>query len=129
MPKKKTSKKNTAAAKAATGATKAATAASNLMLTAGNVAGAALTTPFTEVGQFNGRIHYSGVAAFLISTIGPPRLLLLFKPSGNYTSADVGATASHLRFGVGKQEGDPITISGHAGNAFGSPCIFIIAVS
>lgn len=118
-----TKKKNTKA-----GAEKAAAAANNLVLDASTAVGAALTTSFTEAAQFNGRVHYAGVAAFLVAT-GPARLLIMFKPSGNYTPADVGAAASHLRFVLGKQEGDPISVAGYAGNAFGNPCIFMISVS
>jgi hypothetical protein len=89
MPKKNSRK---------VGATKAATAASNVMLSEGNALGAALTTPFTEAAQFNGRVHYAGVAAFLIAP-GLARLFIMFKPSGNYTPADLGTTASHLFVG------------------------------
>lgn len=119
MPAKKSTK---------TGAVKAATAANNLMLSDGNALGAALTTPFTEAAQFNGRVHYAGVAAFLVGA-GPARLLVMFKPSGIYTPADVGAAASHLRFTLGKQEGEPTSVAGFAGNAFGNPCIFMISVT
>lgn len=119
MPAKKSTK---------TGAAKAATAANNLMLSDGNALGAALTTPFTEAAQFNGRVHYAGVAAFLVAA-GPARLLVMFKPSGTYTPADVGAAASHLRFTIGKQEGEPTSVAGFAGNAFGNPCIFMISVT
>ena len=110
------------------GAAKAATAANNLALSDGNAAGAALTTPFTEAAQFNGRVHYAGVGAFLVEA-GPARLLIMFKPNGNYTPADVGATASHLRFVLGKQEGEPISVAGFPGNAFGNPTIFMISVN
>lgn len=111
-----------------TGAAKVATAANNLMLSNGNALGAALTTPFTEAAQFNGRVDYAGVAAFLVAA-GPARLLIMFKPSGTYTPADVGAASSHLRFALGKEEGDPISVAGFPGNAFGNSCIFMISVT
>lgn len=106
----------------------AAAVAENLVLSVGATAGAALTTPLTEAAQFNGKVHYAGVAAVLVAP-GVASLLIMFKPSGNYTPSDIGAAASHLRFVLGKQEGSPITVSGHAGDIFGKPCIFMISVS
>lgn len=106
----------------------AAAAAEDLVLGVGTAAGAALTTPLTEAAQFNGKVHYPGVAAVLVAP-GVARLLIMFKPSGNYTPSDIGAAASHLRFVLGKQEGAPISVGGHAGDIFGKPCIFMISVS
>ena len=106
----------------------AANAAENLVLGVGAAPGAALTTPLTDAGQFKGNVHYAGVAAVLVAP-GAASLLIMFKPSGNYTPADIGAAASQLRFVLGKQEGAPISVSGHAGDIFGKPCIFMISVS
>ena len=106
----------------------AAAAAENLVLGVGSASGAALSTPLANAAQFNGTVHYAGVAAVLVAS-GGARLLIMFKPSGNYTPSDIGAAASHLRFVLGKQEGDPISVGGHAGNIFGKPCIFMISVS
>jgi len=114
---KKTSAKNATAA-----------AAENLVFGIGVASGAALTTPLTEAAQFNGNVHYAGVAAVLVAP-GGGSLLIMFKPSGNYTPSDIGAAASHLRFVLGKQEGDPISVGGHAGAIFGKPCIFMLSVS
>ncbi|MDT5157626.1 MAG: hypothetical protein QOC99_3880 [Acidobacteriota bacterium] len=106
----------------------AAVAADNLVLVGGVSTGAALTTPLNAAEQFNGNVHYAGVAAVLVAP-GTASLLIMFNPSGNYTPADVGAAASHLRFVLGKQEGDPISVGGHAGDIFGKPCIFMISVN
>jgi hypothetical protein len=106
----------------------AAATAENLVMGVGAAPGAALTTPLTDAGQFNGNVHYSGVAAVLVAP-GVASLLIMFKPSGNYTPADIGAAASHLRFVLGKQEGAPISVGGHTGDLFGKPCIFMISVS
>jgi hypothetical protein len=122
MSKKKTTKTTKLSAK------KAAAEVSNLVLAAGATSIATLSTPLTETVQFAGRVHYAGVAAVLVT---PPEafLLIMFKPSGNYTPADVGAAASHLRFVLGKQEGDPLSVAGHSGNIFGKQCIFMISAS
>jgi hypothetical protein len=106
----------------------AAAAAENLVFEAENMSGATLSTPLTDAAAFNGVVHYAGVAAVLIAP-GVARLLIMFKPSGNYTPADIGAAASHLRFVLGKQEGAPISVVGHAGDIFGKPCIFMISAS
>jgi len=119
MPKKKATKAS---------AKKAATEASNLVLGAAATSIATLTTPLTEAAQFNGRVHYAGVAAVLVAPAGA-FLLIMFKPTGNYTPADVGAAASHLRFVLGKQEGNPLSVAGHSGNIFGKACIFMISAS
>lgn len=123
---KKTNAKKAGAKKA--GKSVAAAAIGDLKPGAGNAKGAALTTPLTDASQFNGNVHYAGVAAVLISS-GGAFLLIMYKPSGNYTPADIGATASHLRFVLGKDEGDPISVGGYAGNIFGKPCIFMISAS
>ncbi len=106
----------------------AAAAADKLVFGVGPASGAALSTPMADAAQFNGTVHYSGVAAVLIAP-GQTRLLIMFKPSGNYTPSDIGAAASHLRFVLGKQEGAAISVGGHAGNIFGQPCIFMISVT
>lgn len=106
----------------------AAATADNLVLSAGPALGAALSTPLANAAQFNGTVHYSGVAAVLVAP-GSASLLIMFKPSGNYTPSDIGAAASHLRFVLGKQEGDQISVGGHVGAIFGKPCIFMISVS
>lgn len=106
----------------------AASASKNLVFSADTAAGAALSTPLADVAQFNGTVHYPGVAAVLVAP-GGARLLIMFKPSGTYTPSDIGAAASHLRIVLGKQEGSPISVGGHAGNIFGKPCIFMISVS
>lgn len=121
-----TSGKNTVAKKV--GKDAAAAVVGDLKIGVGAESGAALTTPLTEAAQFNGRVHYAGVAAVLVAP-ALAHLLIMFKPSGNYTPADLGAAASHLRFVLGKQEGDPISVDGHAGNIFGKPCIFMISAS
>ena len=118
MPTKKGSKTNTKKA--------AAAAVENLTFSVDPVSGAGLSTSVAEAAQFNGTVHYAGVAAVVITSEGA-RLLIMFKPSGNYTPADIGAAASHLRFVLGKQEGDPISVTGYAGNIFGKPCIFMIS--
>jgi hypothetical protein len=120
MNKKKSTK---ASAKKA-----AAVAAENLVLGDGAATGAALTTPLTEAALFNGNVHFAGVTAVLVAS-GGAHLLIMFKPSGNYTASDIGAAASHLRFVLGKQEGAPIIVGGHAGDIFGKPCIFMISAS
>jgi hypothetical protein len=119
---KKTSAGKTSAKKAA------AATAENMVFGVGAESGAALSTPLADAAQFNGTVHYAGVAAVLIAP-GIASLLIMFKPSGNYTPADIGAAASHLRFVLGKQEGAPISVGGHAGVIFGQPCIFMISVS
>jgi hypothetical protein len=53
----------------------------------------------------------------------------MYNPGGTYTPADVGAAASHLRFVLGKQEGDPISVDGYAGNIFSQSAIFMISAS
>ena len=119
MTKKRTTK---------TSAKKAAASVGDLVLDSGTASVATLTTPLTDAAQFNGRVHYTGVAAVLVAP-GVAFLLIMFKPAGNYTPADVGAAASHLRFVLGKKEGDPINVDGHTGNIFGKPCIFMISAS
>jgi hypothetical protein len=106
----------------------AAETADNLVLGAGPALGAALSTPLADAAQFSGTVHYAGVAAVLVAP-GSASLLIMFKPSGNYTPSDIGAAASHLRFVLGKQEGAPINVGGHVGAIFGKPCIFMISVS
>jgi len=106
----------------------AAAAVEDLVFEADTMSGASLSTPLTDAAAFNGTVHYAGVAAVLIAP-GVARVLIMFKPSGNYTPADIGAAASHLRFVLGKQEGAPISVVGHAGDIFGQPCIFMISAS
>jgi hypothetical protein len=119
MPAKKTEK---AAGK------KAAARVGKLVLDAGAESVATLMTPLAEAAAFNGRVHYAGIAAVLVAP-GSAYLLIMFKPAGNYTPADVGAAASHLRFALGKQEGAPLSVNGHAGNIFGKACIFMMSAS
>ena len=119
MPTKKTKK---------SGGKKAAAEVSKLVPKARSTRIASLTTPLTEAAAFNGRVHYAGIAAVLVDAASA-YLLIMFKPAGNYTPADVGAAASHLRFVLGKQEGNPISVSGHAGNIFGKACIFMMSAS
>lgn len=110
-------------------ATKAASAAvESLVFSAPSMSGASLATPLADALHFDGTVHYAGVGAVLISPAGT-HLLILFKPSGNYTPADIGATASHLRFELDKQEGDPLSVDGHVGTLFGQSCIFMISAS
>lgn len=120
MPAKKTTK---------VGAKKLAAAiAENLALAIGAAEGAAPVRPLTEAARFNGNVHYAGVTAVLV-TSGRAFLLIMFNPTGNNTPSDIGATASFLRFVLGKQEGAPLSIEGHIGNSFGQPCIFMISAS
>src|SRR6185437_9759542 len=50
-----------------TSAKKAAASVGNLVLDSGTASVATLTTPLTEATQFNGRVHYTGVAAVLVA--------------------------------------------------------------
>jgi hypothetical protein len=77
--------------------------------------------------QFNGFVHYQTVASFLVS--GGSSLLVMYRPQGNYTPADVGAAASYLQQIVGKSEGDPATVLGYPANLFGQTCILMVAAS
>jgi hypothetical protein len=77
--------------------------------------------------QFNGLVHYQAVASFLVS--GGSSLLVMYRPQGNYSPADVGAAASYLQHIVGKEEGDPATVLGYPANLFGQTCILMVAAS
>ena len=77
--------------------------------------------------QFNGLVHYQTAASFLVS--GGSSLLVMYRPQGNYSPADVGAAASYLRHTIGKDEGDPAVVLGYRANLFGQTCILMVAAS
>lgn len=106
----------------------AASAAGKLTVSDEFLAGPGVTSPFDATGTFSGTVHYAGVASFLISN-GAARLLIMFKPAGNYTQADIGAAASFFRLVLGKQEGSPLSVAGAEEPGFGQICIFVVKVN
>ena len=50
-----------------TSAKKAAASVGDLVLDNGTASVATLTTPLTDAAQFNGRVHYTGVAVVLVA--------------------------------------------------------------
>lgn len=86
-----------------------------------------LMSPEDAPSQFSGSVHFESVASFLIS--GGSRLLVMFRPQGNFSPADVGAAASFLRHSLGKDEGDPVTVLGFPANLFGQQSILLVSAS
>lgn len=121
---KKTAKKGTkgAAKKAGVGAV-----GTNTLKLSGVKSTAKLMGADEAPSQFNGSVHYQAVASFLVS--GGSSLLVMYRPQGNYSPADVGAAASYLQHIVGKDEGDPVTVLGYPANLFGQTCILMVAAS
>jgi|SRR2546423_2094661 len=91
----------------------------------------AALTPLTAeaVETFNGTVHYQSIAAILFENSGGASPLIMYRPTGNYTPADIGAAASFLHHVLGKQEGDPVQVVGHRGPIFGQQFIFVISAS
>lgn len=81
------------------------------------------------VGQFVGTVHYQSIAAILLENTGGASPLIMFRPAGNQTPADIGAAASFLRHVLGKQEGDTVTVVGNRAPIFGQQFIFVISAS
>ena len=77
--------------------------------------------------QFNGSIHFEAVASFLVSQ--DSFLLVMHRPQGNYSPADIGAAASFLRHSLGKDEGDPLSVLGFPAPLFGQQCILMVSVN
>ncbi|HET6979328.1 MAG TPA: hypothetical protein VFI24_23555 [Pyrinomonadaceae bacterium] len=77
--------------------------------------------------QFNGSVHFEAVASFLVSSSSS--LLVMYRPQGNYSPADIGAAASFLRHGLGKDEGDPLTVLGYPANLFGQQSILMVSAN
>jgi hypothetical protein len=123
MATKKRSTKKRASKKA--GSKRAANAVAG---TADSVV-APLALTIEAIGQFRGTAHFESVAAILIENGGGASPLIMFRPAGNHTPADIGAAASFLHHVLGKQEGDPVTIVGHRGPIFGQQFIFVISAS
>ena len=86
-----------------------------------------LMSPADAPSQFNGSVHFEAVASFLISN--GSSLLVMFRPQGNYSPADVGAAASFLRHVLGKDEGDPVTVLGFPATLFGQQCILMVSAN
>jgi phosphosulfolactate phosphohydrolase-like enzyme len=121
---KKTAKKGR---KRATKKAVAGAAGTNTLKLSGSKGITKLMRAAQPPSQFSGLVHYQTVASFLVS--GGSALLVMYRPQGNYSPADVGAAASYLQHIVGKDEGDPATVLGYPANLFGQACILLVAAS
>src|SRR5687767_719724 len=92
---KKSSKKAKGKAK-----TKRLGASSSPNLTTAGAAGALLFGPEATPSLFSGLTHYQSTAVFLQGAIS--YLLVMYRPQGNYSPADVGAAASYFSQILGK---------------------------
>jgi hypothetical protein len=76
---------------------------------------------------FSGTVDYQSTAVLLRTPT--VYLLVLYRPQGNYSPADIGAAASYFSEILGKGDGEPANVLAYHAMLFGQGCLLVVSAS